>query len=121
MFVDVLWGEKLFKTFVAPFASAIEGPGSSCSSSISEDESTIELFFHLLRPRYLSHPFPQLTRKSSPPPSRRGDRNCKEPCLLSLCPTYGVNRDSNKGTIGEECGLWTRVVHAKGLILVEVG
>ncbi|GBN08877.1 hypothetical protein AVEN_202231-1 [Araneus ventricosus] len=34
----------MFKTFVAAFASAIEGPGSSCSSSISEDKSTIELF-----------------------------------------------------------------------------
>ncbi|GBN96299.1 hypothetical protein AVEN_109202-1 [Araneus ventricosus] len=100
--------KKLFKTFVAAFASAIEGPGSSCSSSISEDESTIELFFHLLMPRYLPHSLPHLTRKSplpwlTPgqrcPPEGRGDRNCKEPCLLFLCPTYGVSSDSNKGTI----------------------
>ncbi|GBM56723.1 hypothetical protein AVEN_224767-1 [Araneus ventricosus] len=67
MFVDVFCGKNLFKTFVAAFASAIEGPGSSCSSSISEDESTIELFFHLLMPRYLPHSLPQLTRKSLPP------------------------------------------------------
>ncbi|GBM84764.1 hypothetical protein AVEN_71856-1 [Araneus ventricosus] len=123
---------KLSKTFVAPFASAIEGPGSSCSSSISEDESTVELFlFHLLMPRrYLPHSLPQLTRKSPLPwltpgqvstGERRGDRNCKEPCLLFLCPTYGVNRVSNKGTIGEEYGLCTRVFHAKGVTLVEAG
>ncbi|GBM72400.1 hypothetical protein AVEN_175575-1 [Araneus ventricosus] len=37
--------KNLFKTFLDSFACAIEGPGSSCSSSISEDESTIELFF----------------------------------------------------------------------------
>ncbi|GBO11868.1 Gamma-aminobutyric acid type B receptor subunit 1 [Araneus ventricosus] len=46
---------------------------------------------------------------------KRGDKNCKKPCLLFLCPTYGVSSDSNKGTIGEECGLWTRVFHAKEL------
>ncbi|GBM60154.1 hypothetical protein AVEN_169827-1 [Araneus ventricosus] len=116
--------------FVAVSASAIEGPGSSCSSSISEDESAIELFFHLLMPRYLPHSLPQLTRKSPPLPwltpgkvstGGRGDRNCKEPCLLFLRPTYGVCCDSNKGTIGEECGLWTRVFHAEGVTLVEVG
>ncbi|GBL99641.1 hypothetical protein AVEN_68890-1 [Araneus ventricosus] len=33
----------------------------------------------------------------------------------------GVSSDSNKGTIGEECGLWTRVFHAKVVTLVEVG
>ncbi|GBO06881.1 hypothetical protein AVEN_174951-1 [Araneus ventricosus] len=36
--------KKLLKTFAAAFASAIEDSGSSCTSSISEDESTIELF-----------------------------------------------------------------------------
>ncbi|GBO27665.1 hypothetical protein AVEN_214357-1 [Araneus ventricosus] len=45
MFVVVFCGKKLFKTFAAAFASAVEGPGSSCSSSISENESAIELFF----------------------------------------------------------------------------
>ncbi|GBM94460.1 hypothetical protein AVEN_2141-1 [Araneus ventricosus] len=52
---------------------------------------------------------------------RWGDRNCKEPCLLFLCPTYGFSSDSNKGTIGEECGLWARVFPAKGVTIVEVG
>ncbi|GBM67543.1 hypothetical protein AVEN_73679-1 [Araneus ventricosus] len=70
--------------------------------------------------------------ESSPSPSlvdtrpsahreRSGDRNCKDPCLLFLCPTYGVSSDSNKGTIGEEFGLWTRIFHSKGVTLVEVG
>ncbi|GBN47313.1 hypothetical protein AVEN_185747-1 [Araneus ventricosus] len=121
--------KKLFKTFVASFAFAVEGPGSSCSSSISEDESTIELFFHLLMPQYLHHSLSQLTRKSTPSlvdtrpgvHRGRGDRNCKEPYLLFLCPTYRVSSDSNKGTIGEECGLWTRVFHEKGVTLVEDG
>ncbi|GBN60535.1 hypothetical protein AVEN_17332-1 [Araneus ventricosus] len=45
MFVVVFCAKKLFKMFAAAFASAIECPSSSCSSSISEDESTIELFF----------------------------------------------------------------------------
>ncbi|GBL55560.1 hypothetical protein AVEN_122499-1 [Araneus ventricosus] len=38
-----------------------------------------------------------------------------------LCSIYGVSIDSNKDTVGEECGLWTRVFHAKGVSLVEVG
>ncbi|GBM78678.1 hypothetical protein AVEN_82131-1 [Araneus ventricosus] len=42
MFVDVCCGKKIVQNV---FASTIECPGSSCSSSISEDESTIELFF----------------------------------------------------------------------------
>ncbi|GBM31635.1 hypothetical protein AVEN_50421-1 [Araneus ventricosus] len=42
MFVDVSYGKKIVQNV---FASAIEGYGSSCSSSISEDEPTIELFF----------------------------------------------------------------------------
>ncbi|GBM04961.1 hypothetical protein AVEN_39377-1 [Araneus ventricosus] len=107
--------KRLLKTFVAAFASATKGPGSSRSSSISEDESTIELLFYLLVQRYFPYSLPQLTRKSPRLPwltpgqvsagQRRGDRNCKEPCLLFLCPTYGTSSDSNKGTIGEECGL----------------
>ncbi|GBM91240.1 hypothetical protein AVEN_182037-1, partial [Araneus ventricosus] len=97
--------KKLFKTFVAAFASAIESPGSSCSSSISEDESTIELFSSFTNSAILPHSLLQLTRKSPSPwltpgqvstGGRRGDRNCKEPCLLFLCPTYGVSSDSNK-------------------------
>ncbi|GBM08168.1 hypothetical protein AVEN_162056-1 [Araneus ventricosus] len=95
--------------FVAAFASAIEGPGSSCSSSISEDESTIELFSSFTNSAIFPHSLLQLTRKSPSPwltpgqvstGGRRGDRNCKEPCLLFLCPSYGVSSDSNKDTIG---------------------
>ncbi|GBL88337.1 hypothetical protein AVEN_103003-1 [Araneus ventricosus] len=66
----------------------------------------------------------RLTRKSLPPSlvdtrpavhrRRRGETVKKEPCLFILCLTYGVGSDSDKGTIGEECGLWTRVFHAKG-------
>ncbi|GBO28781.1 hypothetical protein AVEN_245219-1, partial [Araneus ventricosus] len=59
-------------------------------------------------------PFPWLTLGQVSTGERRGDRNCKEPCLLFLCPTYGVSSDSNEGTIGEECCLWTREFHAKG-------
>ncbi|GBO35415.1 hypothetical protein AVEN_245093-1 [Araneus ventricosus] len=109
MFIDVFCGKKLFKTFVAAFASATEGPGSSCSSSISEDESTIELFFSFTNATTFSSLTSPDDQKISPPwltpgqvstGGRRGDRNCKEPCLLFLCPTYGVSSDSNKGTIG---------------------
>ncbi|GBO30860.1 hypothetical protein AVEN_263062-1, partial [Araneus ventricosus] len=42
-----------------------------------------------------------------------------DPCLLFLCPTYGVSSDSNKDTTGEECGPWTRVFHAKGVICMD--
>ncbi|GBO36001.1 hypothetical protein AVEN_149667-1 [Araneus ventricosus] len=42
-----------------------------------------------------------------------GCRKHKEPCLLFFCLTYGVSNDSNKDTISDECGLWTRVFHAK--------
>ncbi|GBM11664.1 hypothetical protein AVEN_16968-1 [Araneus ventricosus] len=109
MFVDVSCGKKLFKTFVAAFASAIECLGSSCSSSISEDESTIELFFSFTNATIsssLTSPADQKVPPSRMTPGqvstggRRGDRNCKEPCLLFLCPTYGISSDSNKGTIG---------------------
>ncbi|GBO41360.1 hypothetical protein AVEN_172930-1 [Araneus ventricosus] len=104
--------KKLFKTFVAAFASAVEGPGSSCSSSISEDESTIELlFFFSFTNARISSSLTSPADQKIPPPSLvdtrpgvhwggRGDRNCKEPCLLFLCPTYGVSSDSNKVTIG---------------------
>ncbi|GBO27534.1 hypothetical protein AVEN_133646-1 [Araneus ventricosus] len=107
MFVDVLCGKKFFKTFVAAFASGIEGPGSSCSSSTSEDESTIELFFSFTNATICSSLTSPADQKALLPwltpgvstGGRRGDRNCKEPCLLFLCPTYGVSSDSNKGTI----------------------
>ncbi|GBO03618.1 hypothetical protein AVEN_128839-1 [Araneus ventricosus] len=64
--------------------------------------------------RNSSLPFPWLTLGQVSNGRKRGDRNCKEPCLLFLCPTYGVSSDSNKGTIGEEYGLRTSVFHAKG-------
>ncbi|GBO08127.1 hypothetical protein AVEN_62614-1 [Araneus ventricosus] len=38
----------------------------------------------------------------------------------SFVPLMGLAA-TNKGTIGEECGLWTRVFHAKGVTLVEDG
>ncbi|GBN60195.1 hypothetical protein AVEN_88704-1 [Araneus ventricosus] len=97
------------KTFVAAFSSAILGPGSSCSSSMSEDESTIELIFSftnatisssLTSPADQKVPLPWLTPGQVSTGGKRGDRNCKESCLLFLCPTYGVSSDSNKGTIG---------------------
>ncbi|GBM94289.1 hypothetical protein AVEN_154622-1 [Araneus ventricosus] len=123
--------KKLFKRFVAAFASAIEGPGSSCSSSISEDESAIELFFSFTNATISSsltspddqkvHPLPWLTPGQVSTGVRRGDRNCKEPCLLLFCPTYGVSSDSNKGTTVLGMWSWTRVFHAKGVTHIEVG
>ncbi|GBL97784.1 hypothetical protein AVEN_231949-1 [Araneus ventricosus] len=78
---------------------------------------------HVIAPRSSDQkvPPPWLTPGQMSTGGRREDRNCKEPCLLFLCPTYGVSSDSNKGTIDEECCLWTRVFHAKGVTLVEVG
>ncbi|GBN40761.1 Semaphorin-2A, partial [Araneus ventricosus] len=63
---------------------------------------------HVIAPRSSDQkvlPLPWLTPGQVSTRRRRGDRNCKEPCLLFRCLTYGVSSDSNKGTIGEECGL----------------
>ncbi|GBN75394.1 hypothetical protein AVEN_120370-1 [Araneus ventricosus] len=74
---------------------------------------------HVIAPRSSDQkvppPLPRFTPGQVSTRGRRGDRNCKEPCLLFLCLTYGVSNDSNKGTIGEECGFWTRVFVEVGL------
>ncbi|GBM20290.1 hypothetical protein AVEN_195854-1 [Araneus ventricosus] len=75
--------KKLFKTLVAAFASAIECPGSSCSSSISEDESTIELFSSFTNAT-ISSAFTSPVDQKSPPPSLVDTRPDKKPWNINL-------------------------------------
>ncbi|GBL96465.1 hypothetical protein AVEN_229919-1 [Araneus ventricosus] len=92
--------KKLFKTFVAAFASAIEGPGSSCSSSISEDESTIELFFSFTNAAISSSltspadqkvpPFPGWHQTRCPPGEGGEIETAKSLAYCSFVPLMGL-------------------------------
>ncbi|GBN05780.1 hypothetical protein AVEN_62312-1 [Araneus ventricosus] len=92
MFVDVSCGKKLFRTFVAAFASAIEGPGSSCSSSICEDEYTVELFFSFTNATIMpeSPPLPGLHQARCPPGGGREIEAVKSLAYCSLVPLMGL-------------------------------
>ncbi|GBM55241.1 hypothetical protein AVEN_31545-1 [Araneus ventricosus] len=73
MFVDVLCGKIIVQKV---FASAIESHGSSCSSSVSEDESTIELLFSFSNAPISSSP-------TSPDVMTSSSQHSK--CSISFC------------------------------------
>ncbi|GBM50208.1 hypothetical protein AVEN_134781-1 [Araneus ventricosus] len=80
--------------FAAAIASAIEGLGSSCSSSVSEDEFTIELFFSFTNATISSSLISQVIMTSSSKHSK---------CSISFCEKAFTSRFSSHLERGRLC------------------